>query len=88
MYNSDMTDLELICAVRQNDRSAFDFIYIKNWKMLYNVVYECTLSITMTESIVQQVFVELWISREPVSETDLSVYLLKIAEQIILSEEI
>jgi len=56
-------DAYLVFLMMESDRRAFDEIYERYWKRLYNDTYKRLKSIEKIEEIVQDVFSNLWTSR-------------------------
>lgn len=56
-------DSQLVSLIREGDRMAFDEVYERYWKKLYNDTFKRLKSIEMIEEIVQDVFSNLWSTR-------------------------
>lgn len=56
-------DAQLVSLIREGDRMAFDEVYERYWKKLYNDTFKRLKSIEMIEEIVQDVFSNLWSTR-------------------------
>jgi RNA polymerase sigma-70 factor (ECF subfamily) len=50
--------------MRQGDEGAFEELYNRYWKKLYNTIYSRTKSVEWSEGIVQDFFTSLWLKRE------------------------
>lgn len=61
---SGSTDAELLIMMKQGSRAAFNEIYERYWKKLYNDTYKRLRRIEIVEEIVQDVFSDLWVKRE------------------------
>ncbi len=61
---SDASDAELLVLMKQGSKAAFDVIYDRYWKKLYNETYKRLKNIMVVEEIVQDVFTDLWAKRE------------------------
>ncbi|WP_158797420.1 RNA polymerase sigma factor [Pedobacter sp. L105] len=60
---TSFTDAELIAYLRESDRGAFDEIYERYWKKLYNETFKRMRRIEVVDEIVQDVFSDLWTKR-------------------------
>lgn len=56
-------DAQLVSLIREGDRLAFDEVYERYWKRLYNDTFKRLKSIDLIEEIVQDVFSNLWATR-------------------------
>lgn len=56
-------DSQLVSLIQEGDRMAFDEVYERYWKKLYNDTFKRLKSIEMIEEIVQDVFSNLWSAR-------------------------
>ncbi|MXN92341.1 RNA polymerase sigma-70 factor [Flavobacterium sp. Sd200] len=54
------TDIELIEQIKNDDEGAFTVIYKKNWEIMYLAAYNLVKDKSVSEDIVQEVFVSLW----------------------------
>lgn len=70
------TDPELVSYLQEGDKEAFDEIYERYWKKLYNETYRRLKHIELIEEIVQDVFAELWSKRAVRKIDNLYPYLL------------
>lgn len=61
---STLTDIELLIYLKNRDRDAFDEIYDRSWKFSYNQTHQRVKDDRLTEEIVQNVFVQLWLDKE------------------------
>jgi len=69
-------DVQLVTLLVEGDRLAFDEVYERYWKRLYNDTYKRLKSIEMIEEIVQDVFSNLWSSRGKRNIQNIYPYLL------------
>jgi RNA polymerase sigma-70 factor (ECF subfamily) len=69
-------DAELLSLLSRGDRSAFDALYNKYWKQVYNAAYKRLNDAERAQDIAQDVFVQLWTrgSKSPIE--NLPAYLL------------
>jgi RNA polymerase sigma factor (sigma-70 family) len=71
-----LEDYQLVSLIMEGDRLAFDEVYERYWKRLYNDTYKRLKSIEMIEEIVQDVFSNLWSSRGKRNIQNIYPYLL------------
>jgi RNA polymerase sigma factor (sigma-70 family) len=71
-----LDDTTLVSLLMEGDRKAFDEIYDRYWKRLYNDTYKRLKSIEKIEEIVQDVFSNLWTSRGKRNIQNIYPYLL------------
>jgi RNA polymerase sigma factor (sigma-70 family) len=71
-----LEDSKLVSLIMEGDRLAFDEVYERYWKRLYNDTYKRLKSIEMIEEIVQDVFSNLWSSRGKRNIQNIYPYLL------------
>lgn len=75
-YYSSHTDLSLVRLLQQSDREAFTEIYNRYWERLFYVAGKKIKDLSEAESIVQDLFLDLWHRRETLEiESELSHYL-------------
>lgn len=70
------TDEELLIFMKQGNRAAFEVIYERYWKKLYNETHKRLKDIMLVEEIVQDVFTDLWARREVKDIQFLNKYLI------------
>lgn len=70
------TDHELACLLQQGEEAAFDEIYRRYWKRLFNEAFKRTGELAIAEEIVQDIFIDLWTSRASREINQLFPYLL------------
>lgn len=68
-------DYELLLRIKAGNRPAFDIIYKRYWKSLYNLAFNLFRERLVCEDIVQDVFFQLWIKRETLQIHTLQLYL-------------
>jgi len=61
---SGASDAELLISMKDGSKSAYNEIYVRYWKRLYNEAFKRLKNTELVEETVQDVFVDLWISRE------------------------
>jgi len=71
-----MTDAELYALLKEGDKTAFDQIYIRYWKKLFDDSFKRIRSAEVIEEIVQDVFADLWVTRDAKEILHLYPYLL------------
>jgi RNA polymerase sigma-70 factor (ECF subfamily) len=72
------TDTQLWQAFKNGDENAFDYIFEKHIRILYNYGHKFTAVTEIIEDCVQDLFVELWEKRERLSDTNsIKFYLFK-----------
>jgi RNA polymerase sigma-19 factor, ECF subfamily len=86
MYTVSDTDSHLLQALRKGDESAFKILYDRHWADVYTLVYRRLQDEEATKDIVQNIFVNLWISRKDILiETTLAPYLNRAAKNRAIS---
>jgi RNA polymerase sigma-70 factor (ECF subfamily) len=71
-----LTDSQLAGLLNKGDESAFNEIYTRFWKKVYNESYKRLRDTSLTEDIVQDIFADLWIKRYNRNIENLGCYLL------------
>lgn len=71
-----MNDAELYDLLKEGDKPAFDQIYNRYWKKLFDDSFKRIRSAEVIEEIVQDVFADLWLTREAKQIMNLYPYLL------------
>ncbi|MFV0540235.1 MAG: RNA polymerase sigma factor [Aestuariibaculum sp.] len=64
-----MEDQRLIELIVKGDTNAFDLLFKKYYKSLVRYIHAFTNDIQISEDIVQQIFVNLWMNREDLNIT-------------------
>jgi RNA polymerase sigma-70 factor (family 1) len=73
---ADSTDQALIELLRQGDMAAFDALYDRYWRLLYNLAYQKIRDRDLAEELVQDLFINLWVRRERLQvQTSMAAYL-------------
>ncbi|KQC02502.1 RNA polymerase sigma factor [Pedobacter sp. Hv1] len=68
-------DVELISMIKDGDRAAFNKIYNRYWKLLYDSAYKIFQDEDIISDILQEVFISLWQRRDIVEIQNLKAYL-------------
>lgn len=76
MCYKTLTDIELAGLLHEGDDGAFNEIYKRFWKKIYNESYKRLKDAELTEDIVQDVFADLWIKRANRHIENLAAYLV------------
>lgn len=61
---SHQDDHQILFRLREGDREAFEQLYRKYWRDLFNSAYKRLLLREEAEEIIQDLFVQLWVKRE------------------------
>ncbi len=69
-------DMQLISLIQESDRLAFDELYERYWKRLYNDTFKRLKNTEMIEEILQDVFSNLWSARASRKIQNVYAYLL------------
>ncbi len=69
------TDPELVLLLQQGVEEAFDEIYRRYWKSLFNEAHKRLKESAFAEEVVQDVFVDLWVNRSSRNIVQLYPYL-------------
>lgn len=86
MYNAIDTDNKLLLDLQKGDQLAFKVLYERYWKEVYTMVYRRLRDEEAAKDIVQNIFVNLWISRKNISiTTTLAPYLNTAAKNRTIS---
>lgn len=72
---SSNSDQELLHAIRDNDEKAFAELFRRYWKYVYAITYKRIRSEAVTQEIVQDLFISLWVKRATLSVEHLRSYL-------------
>lgn len=78
MQDNDLytaSDTVLLLEIRKGSRHAFNVLYDKYWKKVYNIAYKRINDREIAEDVTQDVFVQLWTRNTDVIILDLSSYL-------------
>jgi len=72
----NISDLELLKSIKGNDHFAFDVLFEKYWKKLYQTAFARLNDSDAAQDIVQEVFIKIWNRRESLDvKTSLENYL-------------
>lgn len=66
MYTAFDTDDKLVAALQKGDRAAFTIIYDRYWDEVYQMIFIRLQDEDATKDIVQNIFVNLWLSRKDI----------------------
>jgi len=69
-------DSSLLVKLKEGDRAAFDVLYNRYWKLVFNAAFKRTSDREIAEDIAQDVFVQLWTSKKSHEIESLPSYLL------------
>lgn len=69
------SDQELLRLLQSDDQAAFDILYRKYWKELYNAAYKRLKNTEQSKDIIQEVFSTLWVRRHDLNIITLESYL-------------
>lgn len=73
--DSSFTDQELLLLIKENNYAAFDRLYGRHWRSVYDVAYKRLKDPDLSKDIVQDIFVDLWDKRKSKQIIDLIPYL-------------
>jgi RNA polymerase sigma-70 factor (family 1) len=80
LYHSKHTEKELLLRTAAGDQSAFSALFYQYHQELAAYVLRLTRSLSLTEEIVQDAFIKLWMKKEQLTEVhDLRAYLFTIS---------
>jgi RNA polymerase sigma-70 factor (family 1) len=80
-------DKDIICAIKADDQSAFNNVYIRYHKQIYSFVYNKTQSEHIATEVVQLSFIRLWESRKSLKENPgINIQLFGMARQVMIDE--
>lgn len=81
------TEGDLLCAIHNGNREAFEVFFHRYSNQLYFVALKYTGNVNDAEEIVQEVFTRIWIHREQI-KADLPAipYLVKIAKNLLVNK--
>ncbi len=78
------SDTELLNRLKNHDNEAFEILYRKYWKQLFDYLYVKTHDSNAAEEIVQDLFVTLWEKRETLQIILLQNYLFTSAKNRVI----
>jgi RNA polymerase sigma factor (sigma-70 family) len=61
---AELNDQKLLSSLKSGDDTAFNAIFKRHWKTLYDEAYKRLRDPMQSEEVVQDVFADLWIKRE------------------------
>jgi len=70
-----LTDAELLLDLSEGSKDAFDILYNRYWKNVFNTAYKRVNDKEIAEDISQDIFLQLWISGTKKQIADLPAYL-------------
>lgn len=73
---ADVDDNKLLAEVFEGNHEAFDMLYNRYWKWVFNAAFKRTNDVTIAEDITQDVFVQLWTRKTNYYIESLPSYLL------------
>lgn len=76
MFQTQITDVELWSAIRNNDELAFNELFKRYWIRLYNTAYRYLKDRELSEEVVHDVFLNLWHRREGLEINAFSSFIL------------
>jgi RNA polymerase sigma-70 factor (ECF subfamily) len=72
---NSLTDADLLLDLSEGNRGAFDILYNRYWKKVFNSAYKRVNDKEIAEDITQDIFVQLWIRGSKTLILDLPAYL-------------
>ena len=79
-----MNDSDLWRSFRSGDETAFSMLYKSHIELLYRYGHKLTIDTQLVEDSIQDMFIELWNSRQRLSETDsIKYYLFRVLRRKI-----
>ncbi len=85
--NKDEIEEKLIKRIANSDRKAFSILYMRYINDLYDYIFLFTKSKEITEDILQNIFIKIWIKRTSLnSVTYFKGYLYRAAKNLLLDE--
>jgi RNA polymerase sigma-70 factor (family 1) len=69
-FQPEYNEIDLLKLVAEGDRNAFTQIYNNYRNKIYSIAYELTESTGVSEEIVQDVFLKIWVKRETLDEVE------------------
>lgn len=76
MFQTQITDLELWAAIRNDDEQAFNELFKRYWIRLYNTGYRYLKDRERSEEVVHDVFLNLWDRRQNLEINSFSSFIL------------
>lgn len=86
MDTTDDFDIKnLISELQANSEKAYTQLYNKYSALLYSFVFKLTKSDTLSQDIVQEAFIKIWINRKELSiDTSIKSYLFKMVQNMAI----
>jgi len=82
-----LKDLELLDLIREDKEAAFEELYNRHWKDLYNAAYKRLADEYRSEELVQETFVNLYLKKDTLVITStLSAYMHTVLKYKVLDE--
>jgi len=72
---NNVSDAELLFKLSRGERDAFDILYNKYWKMVFNFAFKRLKDRDIAADVAQDIFVQLWIRGSSSEISDLKAYL-------------
>lgn len=69
-FQPEYNEIDLLKLVAEGNRNAFTHIYNSYRNKIYSIAYELTESTGVSEEIVQDVFLKIWVKRETLNEVE------------------
>ncbi len=63
-FSNELTDIDLVKRLQENEEQALTIIYKRYWEIMYLAAYNLVKDRSVCEDIVQEVFISLWQRRE------------------------
>jgi RNA polymerase sigma factor (sigma-70 family) len=79
MSHHNLTDAQLADLLHEGDEDAFNEIYKRFWKKIYNESYKRLKDTEIAGDVVQDIFADLWLKRTTRTIENLSAYLVSAA---------
>lgn len=71
----EISDNELLAAIKDDNKQAFRKLYERYWKLLLNHTFKRLPDMQMVEDIIQDVFIDIWERRHDIEIENLKAYL-------------
>ncbi|MEZ4905288.1 MAG: RNA polymerase sigma-70 factor [Spirosomataceae bacterium] len=78
------SDIDLLNRLKSHDNEAFERLYRKYWRSLYDYVYAKTSDTDVAEELIQDLFVTLWEKRQTLQIGHLQNYLFTSAKNRVI----
>lgn len=77
MPSKNTSDIDLVKALKQKDHQAFEVIFSRYWKSMFDYAFKIFRDETICQDIVQEIFVRLWDQAENLNIGNLEAYLIQ-----------